>query len=207
MQFDSNKHHRRSLRLKNYDYSNPGAYFVSICVKNRESLFGEVVHGKMELNKYGLIAEYEWLKTVKIRKNVKLDSYIIMPNHLHGIVVITTNSVGAYSHTPLQSCAFRSPSKTIGAIIRGFKSSVTVKINTLRHTHHIPLWQRNYFEHIIRNHDELQRIRKYIAENPMKWETDKENQQGAPIRYNKKKIKICFFSHTKKTLSKKIFLI
>ena len=174
--FNPKKHHRRSIRLPGYDYTSEGWYFVTICVKDRQCLFGKVENNKMVFNEYGLIVEMEWEKTAQLRKNVNLDEYIIMPNHIHGIIVINDNmektNVGAYCDTPLQS-GFKSPSNTIGSIIRGFKSAVTKNINKIRNTCGRPIWQRNYWEHVIRDADDLNRIRAYICENPLKWNEDR----------------------------------
>jgi len=159
-------------------------------------LFGDVVNKEMVLNEWGRVAEREWQKTEEIRKNIKIpstlfrlhsittlragDQYAIMPNHLHGIIGILEEpspEVRAYCNTPQpsdpQPPILKSPSKTIGAIIRGFKSSVTKKINIERNTLGAAVWQRNYFERIIRDEPELNRIRKYIIENPFKWQDDK----------------------------------
>jgi len=191
----NHNHNRHSIRLKNYDYAQPGAYFITICTHNRKYLFGDVVNKNMQLNKFGEIVNQCWVETEKIRPGVIIDEYIIMPNHLHGIIVITNDyqnadsynnvgaycDVGAYCNTPLHDTSQRcntplqSPSKTIGAIVRGFKSSSTKQINQIRNTPGIPIWQRNYYEHIIRDDESLQRIREYIVQNPAKWEKDKEN--------------------------------
>jgi len=167
-------HHRRSIRLKGYDYSQSGAYFVTICTHNRELLF--FVEGVRR------ILDKEWLKTGCIRQNVILDEFVVMPNHLHGIIVVPPGNVGAYSHTPLQK-GFESPSRTIGAIIRGFKSTTTRQINLFHNTPRIPIWQRNYYDHIVRNEDEMNKIREYIQNNPLKWCLDRENpgQVGTDI--------------------------
>ena len=124
----------------------------------------------------------EWLRTAEMREDVDLDSFVIMPNHIHGIIVLTEHvgancnspNNGAYIDTPLQKTKFCSPSKTIGAIIRGFKSAATKRINELHCTPGIPIWQRNYFEHVIFNDKELDNIREYIANNPFKWLIEKE---------------------------------
>jgi putative transposase len=180
LKYDPQKHHRRSIRLKGYDYTQAGWYFITLCIKNREMLFGAVVNGEMVLNEWGKIAEIEWQKTEEIRKNIVIDLYVIMPNHLHGIIGIVEDkdrSVRANSYSPqrdqFQPHGFRSPSKTIGAIIRGYKVAVTKKINISRNTPGLPIWQRNYYERVIRDEPELNRIRKYIIENPSKWEYDK----------------------------------
>ncbi len=165
MQSDLGIHYRRSIRLKGYDYSQKGAYFVTICAYNRELLFED--EGTKR------ILEKEWLSTRDIRQDVVIDEFAVMPNHLHGIIVIT-DGVGAYCNTPLQN-RFKSPSKTVGAIIRGFKSTTTKQINLVRNTPRSPIWQRNYYDHIIRNEYELNKIREYIQNNPLKWDLDKEN--------------------------------
>lgn len=180
MTYNPEIHNRRSIRLKGYDYSQAGAYFVTICTNNREFLFGEISNGVMALNEYGRIVEIEWLKTPEIRPNIELLEYIIMPNHFHGIVVIDENRRGvlqyapttASSHKTTASTNFRSPSQTIGAIIRGFKSAVTKKINIDRSMPGIPVWQRNYYEHIIRDDESYYRISEYIKNNPVNWQKD-----------------------------------
>jgi REP element-mobilizing transposase RayT len=171
----SGRHHRRSIRLQGYDYSQSGTYFVTICTKARACLFGEVVDGEMVLNPAGTIVDDEWRLSAVLRDELELDEWVVMPNHVHGIVVVDTfrmgdRAVGAYGHTPL-----RSPSKTVGAMVRGFKSAATKRINELRHRPRVPVWQRNYYEHIIRDDDDLSRIRQYILDNPSQWAFDREN--------------------------------
>ncbi|MDP2681641.1 MAG: transposase [Deltaproteobacteria bacterium] len=173
-QLNPDIHHRRSIRLKNYDYSRAGAYFVTVCVQNRECLFGDIDNGEMRLNEFGRVVENEWLKTKDIRGNVKLDYYIIMPNHFHGILVIN-DCRGVLQYAPTASRKFRSPSQTIGAIVRGFKSAITKHINETRNNPGCPVWQRNYYEHIIRNEKSMNKIREYITKNPLNWTTDIEH--------------------------------
>ncbi len=204
--------HRRSIRLKGYDYSQAGLYFVTICVQNRECLFGKIAIGVMQLNGMGQTVEKEWIKSAEIRKEINMHEYIIMPNHFHAIVEIIANNtndgacadencannaagtnngvpaVGAYGIRPNEKCVndkyctnnkiganieqgvchtpLRSPSKTLGALIRGFKSSVTKQLG-------FSPWQRNYHEHIIRNETSYQHIAGYIVNNPMQWANDK----------------------------------
>ena len=131
----------------------------------------------MHLNKFGKIVETEWIKTSEIRKNILLDEYIILPNHLHGIIFINNeySAVAATRRVASTKSLPRLQSGSIGAIIGQFKSIVTKQINTLRKTSGLPLWQKNYYEHIIRNEKELNRIREYIISNPMQWEIDIEN--------------------------------
>ena len=166
------KYNRRSIRLRGYDYTQEGFYFVTICTYKRKCLFGKIKDGKIHLNKYGEIVKDEWIKTEKIRKNIKIDKFVIMPNHIHGIIIIEKSIVRAYCNTPVQR-TFKSPSNTIGAIIRGFKSAVTNRINRIRKSPGISVWQRNYYEHIIRNEKDYLRIVEYIQNNPLKWEWDK----------------------------------
>jgi REP element-mobilizing transposase RayT len=178
-------HNRRSIRLRNYDYSQPGAYFVTLCIHDRtQQLFGEIVDGEIRLNECGKIIRDEWVRSFQIRHELKIDEYVIMPNHFHGIIVIHDVPVGAYRHTPLQiqEPEFRSPSKNIGSIVRGFKSAVTKRINELRNTPGKPVWQRNYYEHIVRNEKSLFAIRRYITDNPLNWASDEENSFGEPPR-------------------------
>lgn len=176
-------HHRRSIRLINTDYSLSGFYFVTICTTNRECLFGEITKGEMKLNEYGKIIQEEWLKTSEIRKNIIIDEFVIMPNHIHMIILITEQSISrrgvlhtpnTTNHTIISEHPFQSPSQTIGAIIRGFKGSTTKRINQLREIIGT-VWQRNYYEHIIRNNTSLEDIRLYIKNNPMKWFEDQNN--------------------------------
>ena len=165
---------RRAIRLPNYDYSQSGAYFITICTHQREWLFGEIHNKKMLLNEFGNIARDEWLETPKIRPNLELGEFIIMPNHIHGIIWIKDDEIGRksvslYAPTPP---TFRSPTKTIGAIIRGYKSSVTKQINIIRKLSGFAVWQRNYYEHIIRNEKDLNNITRYIKFNPNDWDKD-----------------------------------
>ena len=187
MHYNPTIHHRRSIRLKGYNYSEQGAYFITICRENRAHIFGKIKNSKMILNKAGHIAYNEWLKTEEIRKNITLDSFIIMPNHIHGIIIIKSQApVRAYCNTPQRDTPprdtpqrdtpkLKSPSQNLGAIIRGYKSTITKQINLLLDTPGIKLLQRNYYERIIRNDLALLRIRRYIDNNPTKWEMDRHN--------------------------------
>ncbi len=167
-------HHRRSIRLKGYDYSQPGACFVTICTQNRECLFGEIVDGNMIMNDAGRMAEKCWNIIPSHFPHIELDVFVVMPNHVHGILFIADVPVGAKNFSPLQSDQHpRGTSKTIGSAIRGFKIGVTKW--TRQNTGFYNIWQRNYYEHIIRNENELNRIREYIFNNPKKWELDREN--------------------------------
>ncbi len=169
MKSTPNQHHRRSIRLKNYDYSQSGAYFVTICTHNRECLFGGVINGKMALNEYAEIVRRCWLEIPQHFPHALLDEFVVMPNHVHGIFII--NNVGVQNFEPLQNQYQKIIPKSIGSIVRGFKIGVTkwFRQNTYIHI----VWQRNYYEHIIRNEIELNKIREYIINNPLQWESDK----------------------------------
>ena len=244
MKYNPKIHNRRSVRLKNYDYSQEGAYFITFCCKDKAHVFGEIINNEMILNANGNSAYDEWLKTTEIRSNVELDVFVPiaigMPNHIHGIVIINnqmmdtgrgvlhtpcvnmhglqTSSTNAnivhtsdtnkhgdlivpemhasiINHscninsgvcdTPLRSnnlqthnfdSSLRSPSNTIGAIIRGYKSAVTKQMNMLglgNYKQSSTVWQRSFHEHIIRDEKSYQNISNYIVSNPEKWDTDK----------------------------------
>jgi REP element-mobilizing transposase RayT len=186
------KHHK-SIRLKGYDYSRAGAYFVTICAHNKECLFGDVVDGNMTLNDFGRIVDSEWIKTAEIRKNIILDGYVIMPNHFHGIVLIIDNDDGGKARLATTKCnvsikmEFGKPkSGSLPVIVGAFKSAVTRQINLMRNTSRNEIWQHNYYERVVRNRGELDRIRKYIIINPLRWQMDKENPNGIPDEEEKK---------------------
>jgi len=180
---------RRSIRLQGYDYAQAGAYYITICVRKRECLFGEIVDGEMRLNDAGRMVQKCWDDIPVHFPHVELDEFVVMPNHVHGIVLIINtvaanatvdanatvgpniDVVRAKNFSPQQQP--RGTSKTIGSIIRGFKIGVTkwMRQNTVIHN----VWQRNYYEHIIRDKDDLDRIREYILRNPAQWESDQEN--------------------------------
>ena len=202
------KYHRCSIRLKGYDYSQPGAYFITICTADRECLFGEVVNRNMQLNPMGQIARQCWLAIPDHFPNTALDEFIIMPNHVHGIIWIVESQnddsvgatdvivgatqsnvgtrhemVGATYASPLRKNTPnanpnppRGPKRhSMGAIVGSYKSAVTKRINERRNTPGATVWQRNYYEHVIRNDESLNRIRQYILENPIRWHLDREN--------------------------------
>lgn len=174
--------HRQSIRLDGYDYSSSGMYFVTICTQNKLCLFGEVKDGEMILNEAGLTAQQCWLDIPLHFPHVILHEFVIMPNHIHGILEITDDAVGANNHSPDNDLPeFKSPSKTIGSIIRGFKIGVMkwFKRNDLltRANVYSPLqaqtiWQRNYYEHIIRNEKSYSTIADYIVSNPINWQSN-----------------------------------
>ena len=172
----SNRQNRRSIRLPGYDYSRNGAYFVTICTQNRACLFGTIVDGEMRLNQFGEIVADTWNWLRDQYNYVVLDQWVIMPNHLHGIIVINNVCRGGSQTAPTVGAP-----KPLGRLIGAFKTVSTKHINQLRNTPGVKIWQRNYWEHIIHNDDELNRIRQYIVDNPMKWETDRENQEAVTL--------------------------
>ena len=177
--YDPNRHRRRSIRLKEWDYTQPGAYFVTICSHTRAPLFGRVVDGDMVLNEYGEIVRACWREIPDHFPHVELDAFVVMPNHIHGIIVIVDHIVGATHASPLpENVPPRGPaSGSLGAIVGSFKSTVTKRINIGRGTPGAPVWQRNYYEHIIRNDRALNAIRHYITENPLRWHLDRYNPE------------------------------
>jgi REP element-mobilizing transposase RayT len=180
-------HHRRSIRLKGFDYSSSGAYFITLCVKNRTKMFGYIEGGKMILNAAGIAAQLCWQDIPLHYPFASLDMFVIMPDHIHGIILINKfdtmpgnkfnmlsrpdcNSV-ANNHSPKTSAPEskrpKGTSKTIGSVVRGYKIGVTKWFR--QHTLVESVWQRDYYENIIKNYDDLNKIRKYIINNPLKW--------------------------------------
>ena len=182
--YDPNKHHRRSIRLKGWDYRAAGYYFVTICSYQREHSFGHVIDGKVVLSELGKIIMDEWLQTAVIRNHITLDQFIIMPNHLHGILVFEDPTVGASGSLALEpntpstdgratSTPLRNAS--LGDVIGQFKSVVTKRYNRSQNSKGLNVWQRGYYERIVRNERELNAIREYIIENPLRWAEDRDN--------------------------------
>jgi REP element-mobilizing transposase RayT len=203
MKYDPFKHHRRSIRLKGYDYAQAGAYYVTSVTQNRLCLFGDVVNGEMELNDAGRTVERWWLELNNKYPTVETDEYVVMPNHFHGIVVIdesemgqphrvapTTNVTGddvgaTLRGRPDKFLQIHNP--TLGDIMDWFKTMTTNEyIRGVKERDWQPfyrkLWQRNYWEHIVRNEKELERIRTYVINNPTNWDTDNENPKNIPAR-------------------------
>ena len=166
--------HRRSIRLPDFDYTEPGAYFVTLCTRDRRCVFGEVTQDSVRLTPVGEIVHEEWRRSSEVRAEVELDGFAVMPNHIHGIVIINGSRLRsgprAHGRAPLHR-----QGRSLGALVAGFKAAVTSRINRLADTPGAPLWQRGYYEHIVRSNEELARIRQYIAENPGRWAEDSEN--------------------------------
>jgi putative transposase len=170
----TDRHHRRSIRLQGYNYRNPGAYFVTICAEGRKCLFGEITDGEMRLNESGTVVTKCWQWLSSQYPHVDLDEWVIMPNHLHGIIVLSDDGGACRggSRTAPTGVVRRKP---LGGLIGAFKTVSTKEINELRRSRGSPLWQLNYYEHVIRNENELNRIREYILSNPLQWTLDREN--------------------------------
>ncbi len=210
MKHNLDKHNRKSIRLKGYDYSQAGLYFITICVQNRAFIFGNIQNGILHLNEYGQIAFTEWQRTEDIRQNCIIHEFIIMPNHIHGIIEIKEKF--NKSESKFAPTKFQSPSQTIGSIIRGYKIATIKKIKDLILERELEgkklkekklstpmiapkrnqdtgklqfapteiiksldfkIWQRNYYEHIIRDERAYYNISNYIKNNPQKWKEDK----------------------------------
>lgn len=205
--YDPEIPHRRSIRLRQYDYAQAGAYFVTICAQNRECLFGDVTDGEMRVNNAGLMIKKWWVELNRKFPNVETDEHIVMPNHFHGIITIVnvgadpcvrpdpnvcpnhasgqtrsgqtrrsapteTNRSGAHTGAPLPNAIQWFKTMTTNEYIRGVKTAKWPPFNGR-------FWQRNYYEHIIRDDDSLNHIREYIITNPAQWEFDRENPVGA----------------------------
>ncbi len=195
MTYDPRKHHRRSIRLPGYDYTQAGAYFVTFVAHDRECLFGDVVDGVMRLNAFGEIVRDEWFRTAVVRPYVMLapDEFVVMPNHVHGIIWIVRDhrqgDAARRGDPPGRPYPPGRPDDrprgpaagSVGAIIGQIKSIAAKRINALRGTPAAPVWGRNYYEHIIRYETSLNRIRRYIAANPSRWADDHEHPRH-PLR-------------------------
>lgn len=180
--YDPEKHLRRSIRLKDYDYSQTGAYFVTICARNREYLFGKIVEGKMQLNKTGEMIQKMWIELPRNYPGVEIDAFIVMPNHIHGIIVLTGVGAGPCACPNGGQPQGVAPTISLPDVVHRFKSLTTTRYRqTLspKGLHSLPnrLWQRNYYEHVVRNENELNRIREYIIYNLLQWQFDRENPE------------------------------
>lgn len=203
--FDPKRHHRKSIRLRGYSYAAPGVYFVTIDTQDRACLFGEIARGRMHLNAAGMVAQTAWSAIPVHFPLVRLDAFVVMPNHVHGVIVIVGTGaetpddalapdgadgsvsgghgdalasgradalVGATHASPLRSPPQRAhgpPRQSVGAIVGSYKSAVSRHINQLRGTRDGMVWQRNYYERIVRDYPSLQRVREYIYANPRHW--------------------------------------
>lgn len=177
--YDPDRHHRRSIRLKGYDYTLNGAYFVTIVAQHRLCLFADVDGNDMRLNDAGRMIATQWRALHTRFPTIQLDAFVVMPNHIHGIIVVTC------ADTPKTGATTRVAPTSLGVVVGAYKSSTTVEftrgVKTLGWPSFVgKLWQRNYYEHIIRHDAGLNRIRQYIAENPTRWAEDPENPFRLP---------------------------
>ncbi|MGA2286030.1 MAG: transposase [Dehalococcoidia bacterium] len=190
MRFDLDKYHRRSIRLPGYDYSSPGAYFLTICTQERNCILGEIVEGEVKPSRAGQMIETVWRQLPDFYDGVQLDAFAIMPNHIHGIILLVGAGPRACpgprqeSGQP-QGVAPTKPLSLPNAMHR-FKSLTTTKYLRGVRDGEWPalpgrLWQRNYYEHIIRNEVELAEVRGYIVENAARWVEDQENPQAREV--------------------------
>lgn len=192
MTYDPQIHHRQSIRLNGYDYSQAGAYFVTIVAYNREPLFGEIVQDDLKISRLGWIVQQAWFDLPRHYPYVVLDEFCIMPNHVYGIIVLTgegrggsfparvslpdTNHSGPYTlPDQAQTRPYEKTRHGLSEIVRALKSFSARRINIIRQTTGMPVWQRNYYERVIRDERELDRVRQYILNNPHRWADDKEN--------------------------------
>jgi REP element-mobilizing transposase RayT len=186
MKFDPQKHHRRSIRLQEYDYTQAGGYYITVVTFQREHLFGEIQNAQIQLSNFGLVAKGQWEKLPKRFPNIELGAFVVMPNHIHGIIRILDRECWGTAEDSKSSndeLSRRAPMEQFGkpvkgsipTIIRSYKSAVALRINLMRGTNGVPVWQRNYYEHVIRNHEDWDRIQRYIESNPSMWAEDNEN--------------------------------
>ncbi|MBN1805650.1 MAG: transposase [Sedimentisphaerales bacterium] len=180
--YDPNIHQRRSIRLNGYDYSQEGWYYVTVCAFGHKCIFSKIVDGQIQLYKYGQIIDKCWKWLAERYDYVHLDRYVVMPNHLHGIIFLKGGSRTAPTIKNKSGSSLTAPTntrkcKSLSSLVGAFKTISTKQINIIRNTPGKKLWQRNYYEHVIRDEDELNHIRQYIAENSLNWRTDEENPE------------------------------
>lgn len=176
MAYNPKKHHRRSIRLSGYDYTQPGDYYITICTYKRQCWFGDVVNERVEYNHLGYIAYSFWKALPQRFSHIELDAFIVMPNHLHGILIIGDLLNHIQPNNTSKKEQFGKPVVgSIPTVIRSFKSAVTKRINLMRRIPEPPVWQSNYYESIIRIETGLDKVRQYIINNPRQWEIDQEN--------------------------------
>jgi len=157
------KPRRRSLRLRTYDYASPGAYFITVCTHRSACLFGRISDGVVRLNALGTLVETCWQALPMHYLHAELDAFVVMPNHIHGILVLVDESSKRHG---------------LPEIVRAFKTFSSRRVNETRNSGGTQVWQRGYYEHVIRNERSLGRIQSYIETNPLRWELDKENSKN-----------------------------
>lgn len=197
MPYDPDRHDRQSIRLPDYDYRSPGVYFVTVCAADRRCLFGEATDGQMIPNDCGIIVSEEWRRTEMVRDRVVVDTFVLMPNHTHGVIVIKdppgddsdqqsssasdndaeddrgrdSSPMNPYHDDEPRNRTFGGAiAGSLSTIMRQFKSMVTKRINRRRDTPDASVWQRNFYERVVRTRGELERVRTYIRRNPAQWD-------------------------------------
>jgi len=193
--YNPDLHHRCSMRLREYDYSQAGAYFVTICIQNRECLFGEIRDGRMVPNDAGRMIQSSWNELPQHYPGIDIDAFVIMPNHIHGIIVLVgAGPCACPGNGKLQKNKGQprgvAPTLFLPDIVHRFKSLTTTRYkNGVAQFDWPPfngkLWQRNYYEHIIRKEEELNRLWEYIVNNPTQWAFDGENPDCNPVGANR----------------------
>ncbi len=168
----------RSVRLKGYDYSTPGLYFVTVCAEGRKSIFGRIDNATVGLSRLGQIVHETWLALPQHCSSVNLHVFVVMPNHIHGILQIAGRLPTKPTLQDIESDRPRVDSHSLGAIVRSFKSAVTSRAR-LELPLSTEIWQRTYFERVIRDGEEFSNATRYITENPLRWQWDKENPHRA----------------------------
>ena len=181
MKYNPQIHNRQSIRLKGYDYSQAGLFFITICTQNRVCLFGDIKNNEMTLNSAGKMIESEWINLKNRFPNIELHEFVTMPNHFHGILEIVENGQhenGQHENGQHENGQPQGIAPTVGDMMGAFKSITTVEyIRGVKNWGWPPfdgkLWQRNYWEHIIRDSNSYKNISEYIVSNPQKWKNDK----------------------------------
>jgi putative transposase len=171
MNIDKKSHRRKLVRLRHYEYSQSGAYFITMCVQNRACLFGNIIDGDMQLNDAGRMIQSLWNELPTFYSGSEIDAFVIMPNHFHGIIILN-ESVGAIHESPLRMTVTERRNMAIPKMIGRFKMTSSKRINQFRETPGATVWQRNYWERVMRNDIELDAFREYIANNPLQWHLD-----------------------------------
>lgn len=169
---------RQSIRLREFNYAQNGAYFVTICATQHLRLFGEIADGEIHLSQVGHVANSRWQDLPNHTPGLILDLWVVMPNHLHGIIVLPGSVV---ANAPGNQHPRGPKPGSLGAVIGGFKSAVSREVTAKNLSLVRPLWQRNYHERVIRNDRELDAIRKYIRDNPARWDSDPDHPRLHPL--------------------------
>lgn len=193
MNYDPDKHHRRSIRMRGYDYAQEGVYFVTVCAQDRQCLFGEIVDGEIRLNDAGRMVQAVWKELSIHYPGVEGDEFVVMPNHVHGLIVLVGAGPRACPDVgPRRACPEKgqpqgvAPTLSLPDVLHRFKTLTTKRYaDSVEQLGWIPfhhrLWQRNYYEHVVRDEESLDRIRQYILDNPARWEFDRENPAATTL--------------------------